>query len=345
MSLFNWTVGVYDQPLELGLHRYENAHPGIAVDQAMVPSALDSVVSTPSFLPSSPRNFVSSLTEDGGLTFGNSISSIDAFSLPKTPHPLSSPGHQAAYDRAPGLVNSVKVANGWVIRKQTLPGFFSTGLMSPTDEPSPVFSSDTKGKRFRETVLHEYFGDIFPSSLLKTAKVTSDNDLGLRETPIYNSLDANFHHDGLLETDDSIPIGQIFVFSGAIRSLPAQTITTEWMIETSTREVFHSRPIGINVPNKNIGVKRYSVRAPRTAVEKAYPDTVIPRLRRGSGLDIDASNSSAAYLGGGHVQTLGPNEVFVQAANILPTVVNEDSWPFGEGPSKSEDDELSKYFI
>lgn len=178
------------------------------------------------------------------------------------------------------------------------------------------------------------FEGVLPPTILENAIVYKDRDLKVRK-PGYTNTELNMHRDDLQRIGDNldqefgegkyVAVGQMLLFRGINPAYPAEGPSTVWFLDTLGDQVVHSRPLADSPYVSNFRLTRYFVVAPRADVERTFPGTMVPEtFSAAEFFDPGPAGvmESPSYVGGGGQFSLGPGEVVVHAANILPPLID-----------------------
>lgn len=182
---------------------------------------------------------------------------------------------------------------------------------------------------------------VLPRALFENAVIT-DGDLirgelaygGRPERP-YSSYEqtteSGFHRDGIDSPYGWTPVGELLVFEPIDSTLPAKTITTEWVWDWDREQMYHSAPLSEGIDTPNTRMTRLFVYVENNVIERVFPGMLVPKHKDGDVEEVSTDHLvNVAYVGGGNEIYLNPGERVVQAANILPRLIPqkwvEDNW-------------------
>jgi hypothetical protein len=182
---------------------------------------------------------------------------------------------------------------------------------------------------------------VLPRALFENAVITG-GDL-IRGKPAYGGLpdrpwsdyerttESGFHRDGIRSPYGWTPVGELLVFEPIDSTLPAKTITTEWVWDWDREQMYHSAPLSEGIDTPNARMTRLFVYVENNVIERVFPGMLVPKHKDGDVEEVSTDHLvNVAYVGGGNEIYLNPGERVVQAANVLPRLIPqkwvEDNW-------------------
>jgi hypothetical protein len=197
-------------------------------------------------------------------------------------------------------------------------------------EMDRVFENEISLSAYRKFYLA--FENVFPITMLENAVVVRDADI---ERPAGYFTDGKYsndrpliHRDGLRMRNargkELVPAGEMFVFVNKDPEKPATGVTTTWYTDIALDQLVHSLPLAKNAPEENLRFTRYIVLVPVEDVERAFPGKKVPKINGEPETFRPDELQSPIYVGGGHQFELPPNGILIQAANVLPPLIDMD---------------------
>lgn len=182
---------------------------------------------------------------------------------------------------------------------------------------------------------------VLPRALFENAVITDgelirgDRGYGGRPDRPYPSYEqtteSGFHRDGIDSPYGLTPVGELLAFEPIDSTLPAKTITTEWVWDWDREQMYHSAPLSEGIDTPNARMTRLFVYVENNVIERVFPGMLVPKHKDGDVEEVSTDHLvNVAYVGGGNEIYLNPGERVVQAANILPRLIPkkwvEDNW-------------------
>ena len=214
---------------------------------------------------------------------------------------------------------------------------YATAEQPIFDFPSMLRELQDRGADANKEVYKTFylaFEGVLPPTILENAIVYEDRDLKVRK-PGYTNTELDLHRDDLREFGDAldqefgedyVAVGQMLLFRGIDPAYPAEGPSTVWFLDTLGDQVVHSRPLADSPYVSNFRLTRYFVVAPRADVSLTFPGTMVPETFSAAEF-FDPGPGGVmehpSYVGGGGQLSLGPGEVVVHAANILPPLIDK----------------------
>jgi hypothetical protein len=193
-----------------------------------------------------------------------------------------------------------------------------------------VFVDEISASAYRKFYLA--FENVFPITMLENAIVTRDKEIDGRDRDIVDGKYSNdrpfIHRDGLpiekVGGQEFVPAGEMFVFVNKDPEKPAAGVTTTWYTSRVLDQLVHSRPLVPPSPYENLRFTRYIVYVPKEDIERAFPGKMVPKITGEPEIYKTEDLRHPIYVGGGHPFDLPPHGILIQAANILPPLIDMD---------------------